>query len=448
MTAGERVFIDLLPEKWIGLPPALPAEVVKELSERALAAERALRLQKMADEAKKRPPVRVRASVQPTFVRFVFEMPDGVDVSSSLNADKFSLSFTSALTFDLADAKIAMPANIQSINQKAEGDTSRVDVASIGEVDVRSHSARTRPTSSTSAFDQAQKPPQTANSPETKTSPAAAPPGDKASDVVPPIAEQIAREAALDVKPEVKLPAVVTDEKPAAVPAKPEATIEAAPAPKPVAAVEVPVNVAPVPSPPKPKNAPPPDALAVSPAPGVVVDARLSSDDFRLTFPFKSPTAAAVFRRSDSIWMVFDTDQAIDASAIRREGASIVADATTVDLPKGRAIRIRLNRPQLAALIGDELWIDSCSCRQGAVDRRSRWPPRATSPIRSAPVSASVWRSPDKLHRFDDPDAGDALLVDDRQPAGARLCQASGFRGILAAGSRSTASLFSRNPMT
>ena len=54
MTAGERVFIDLLPEKWTGLPPALPAEVVKELSERALAAERALRMQKLAEEAKKR----------------------------------------------------------------------------------------------------------------------------------------------------------------------------------------------------------------------------------------------------------------------------------------------------------------------------------------------------------------------------------------------------------
>ncbi|MFX9123766.1 hypothetical protein ABTN41_20105, partial [Acinetobacter baumannii] len=82
------------PEKWTGLPPALPAEVVKELSERALAAERALRMQKIADEATKRPPVRVRVSIQPTFVRFVFEMPDGVNVSSSLGTEKFTLSFT------------------------------------------------------------------------------------------------------------------------------------------------------------------------------------------------------------------------------------------------------------------------------------------------------------------------------------------------------------------
>ena len=138
MTAGERVFIDLLPEKWVGLPPALPAEVVKELSERALAAERALRMQKIADEAKKRPPVRVRASVQPTFVRFVFEMPDGVNVSSSLGTEKFTLSFTAPLVFDLADAKIAMPANITSINQKIDGEASRVDIALVGEADIHS----------------------------------------------------------------------------------------------------------------------------------------------------------------------------------------------------------------------------------------------------------------------------------------------------------------------
>jgi hypothetical protein len=114
MAAGERLFVDLLPESWAGLPPGLPAEVVRELSARALAAERALRAQKIADDAKQRPPVRVRASVQPTFVRFVFEMPDGVAVSSSLNVDKFVLAFAAPLTFDLADAKIAMPTNIKS----------------------------------------------------------------------------------------------------------------------------------------------------------------------------------------------------------------------------------------------------------------------------------------------------------------------------------------------
>ncbi len=138
MTAGERVFIDLLPDSWKGPPPGLPLEVIRELSERARNAERALRQQRAIAEAKKRTPIRVRASVQPTFVRFVFEMPDGVGVSSVLNDQKLTLSFTAGLTFDLADAKLAAPSNIASINQKLDGDSSAVEVALIGDVDVHS----------------------------------------------------------------------------------------------------------------------------------------------------------------------------------------------------------------------------------------------------------------------------------------------------------------------
>src|SRR4051812_12043144 len=138
MTAGERIFVDLLPDSWRGLPPSLPQEVIRELSERARVAERALRAQRAAEAAKKRAPVRVHASVQPTFVRFVFELPDGAGVSSVLNEQKLALVFNTALTFDLADARLAAPSNVASINQRIEGDAAVVEVALIGEVDVHS----------------------------------------------------------------------------------------------------------------------------------------------------------------------------------------------------------------------------------------------------------------------------------------------------------------------
>src|SRR5262245_51698485 len=138
MTAGERLFVDLLPESWTGAPPPLPIEVVRELSERARAAERALRQQKADDAARKRPPVRVKASVQPTFVRFIFEMPDGVGVSSVLNEQKLTLLFNAPLTFDLADAKVATPPNVASISQRIDGEKSVVEAELIGDVDVHS----------------------------------------------------------------------------------------------------------------------------------------------------------------------------------------------------------------------------------------------------------------------------------------------------------------------
>ena len=93
--------------------------VIRELAARARAAERALRAQLAVASARKKPPVRVRASVQPTFVRFVFEMPDGVNVSSVLNEQKLTLQFNSVLNFDLADAKVAAPPNVASISQRS-----------------------------------------------------------------------------------------------------------------------------------------------------------------------------------------------------------------------------------------------------------------------------------------------------------------------------------------
>ena len=138
MAAGERIFVDMLPDGWKGPPPSLPMEVVRELAERARAAERALRLQRAEGEARKRPPIRVRALVQPTFVRFVFEMPDGVSASSVLNDQKLTLQFNAILIFDLADAKVAAPPNVASIGQRVDIGKTMVDIALIGDVDVHS----------------------------------------------------------------------------------------------------------------------------------------------------------------------------------------------------------------------------------------------------------------------------------------------------------------------
>ena len=54
MTAGERIFVDFLPDGWTGPPPSLPAEVIRELAARARAAERALRAQLAVAAAKKK----------------------------------------------------------------------------------------------------------------------------------------------------------------------------------------------------------------------------------------------------------------------------------------------------------------------------------------------------------------------------------------------------------
>jgi hypothetical protein len=456
MTAGERVFVDLLPDGWSGPPPALPLEVVRELSARARAAERALRQARATSEVKQRAPIRVRASVQPTFVRFVFEMPDGVGISSVLNDQKLTLLFNAALTFDLADAKVAAPPNIASISQKIDGDNSAVEVTLIGEVDV--HSFREDKNYIIDvAFQQAEKPPSPVadalHAPEKAVAEKAAPekavpekaaapmpapvtavpaatakpveespPPRQSSEIVPPNSEMLAAQAKIEIKPEAA-------SRPEAAP-KPEAGPKPETAPKPVAAPEAPMSsppakeatAQPMPEKPVPVAIPPKIALAAArPAPaagiaeaGASVDARRDSDGLRLIFNFASATHAALFRRADTVWMVFDTTTPIDVGPIRDKGGAIVAETSRMPLEKGQAIRVRLNRPQMASLQGEER-ADGMNWTVAFADiMQSPTQPLIATRNISDRAHANVTVPFPKhglLHRLTDPGAGDTIMV-------------------------------------
>jgi tetratricopeptide (TPR) repeat protein len=411
MTAGERIFVDLLPDSWSGLPPSLPQEVIRELSERARVAERALRAQHAAELALKRAPVRVRASVQPTFVRFVFELPDGASVSSALNEQKLALVFNSALSFDLADARLAAPSNIASINQKIEGENASVEVALIGDVDV--HSFREDKNYIVDiGFQQSEKPSPLA-SPAAPTAPAVKPaasdkpvdeaPPQRSGEIVPPTSETIAREAKLDPTPEPK-------PQPAAPP------VAAAPAP--VIAKETPAPA--VVAPPKMVLAAAEPAVEIKPAALDKVEARRNSDGLRLSFSFASAAPAALFRRADVVWLIFDSAKPLDLEPLRREAGSVVGEVSALPLEQGQAIRMRLNRPQLASLTGDEKtgqnWVVTFADTMQTPSQPLTAIRNITDPVR-ANVTVPIAR-PGLMHRLVDPDAGDALLVITAPPPG------------------------------
>ena len=462
MTAGERIFVDFLPDSWTGPPPALPAAVVRELAERARVAERALRAQMAVNAAKKRPPVRVRASVQPTFVRFVFEMPDGVNVSSVLNDQKLTLQFNSVLNFDLADAKVAAPPNIASINQRADVDSSAVDIVLIGEVDVHSFREEKNYVIDV-AFQQAEKPalaePQAEAKPAVPAKPGPAsrisrdktlkesPPPQQPAEIPPATSETIAEQARIEIKPaqiteapavaEAATPAVekVTPAKDNAAPAAekmaaaPETTsppAEAAKVAQPAeqvqaAAAEAPKAVAPKQAPPPaepPKQAapaasgPPPESGAKDKA--ATVEARRDSDGLRVTFSFAAPTPAALFRRADTVWLVFDHAKPIDIEPIRAKGGAVIGDVSLLPLEKGQAIRLRLNRPQIPSL-ESEGRANGAEWTLTFADRGQATPlPLMVLRNITDPALANVTvplANPGAMHRLVDPDAGDTLLV-------------------------------------
>src|SRR5262249_39905774 len=60
MAAGERLFVDLLPESWTGAPPSLPQEVIEELNKRARDAEKRGRHARPLGQPKGGTPVPVR----------------------------------------------------------------------------------------------------------------------------------------------------------------------------------------------------------------------------------------------------------------------------------------------------------------------------------------------------------------------------------------------------
>jgi tetratricopeptide (TPR) repeat protein len=411
MMAGERVFVDLLPDTWSGLPPGLPSEVVRELAERARAAERLLRQQRVIAEASKRAPIRVRASLQPTFVRFIFETPAGVGVSSVLNEQKLTLSFNAVLTFDLADARVSAPANVASISQKIDGDQSAVEIALIGDVDIHSfrdeknyvvdvafQQSEKSSASSSPASDNSQVPASAAPAvPAASERPADDPPARKSGEVAPMPPERFARAADVEVKPE---PAPKLSPEPAMPdPAHP--------------AKETPDSPAQLPSKITLAAAEPPSESGASESAAADPPKR-NSDGLTLTFSFDAPTPAALFRHADTAWLVFDSVKPVDIDAIRGKGGTIVAEVDRLPLDKGQAIRIRLKRPQMVSLTGDDPGRAANWTVTFADTMQTPTQPLMTTRNIADPALANVTvplSRPGLLHRFVDPDAGDTLVV-------------------------------------
>ena len=451
MTAGERVFVDFLPDSWSGPPPGLPQDVVRELAERARIAERELRQQRILAEASKRPPVKVHASVQPTFVRFVFEVPDGVGISSVLNEQKLKLLFGKVLSFDLTDAKLAAPPSVASINQKTEAETSTVEIVLVGDVDV--HSFREDKNYVVDvAFQQAEKTsplPSVADAlhapmraAETRASPLpapsspampampATPAGSAAPVTAPAVSEKASAMTSAPPQASEALPAT-----PAAQPTRPEVHPEQTP--KTPAASEPSTSVPPKEPPPgaaeaAPKISPPPaPAQDLKPVgANSPVGSSRDSDGLHLTFSFPAATPAALFRRADTLWLVFDSRKPIDIEPLRSQLGGVMSDVGVVALEQGLAVRIRLSRPQLPSLTGEEVASGMIWTLTFADVMQAPTQPLAAIRNIAEPSLANVTVPLPKaglLHRFVDPEAGDTLLVATAMPPAHGLVKRQDF---------------------
>jgi tetratricopeptide (TPR) repeat protein len=375
MVAGERLFIDLLPEGWKGPPPGLPQDVVEDLNRRARDAENKIRQQRHLVQQRRQIPIRVRAAKHPTFTRFVFRLPDLIGVTTDRGDDSLTLKFDAPLTLDLSEAKAALPPMIEALDLDVDDDKTAVRFAFAGKAEVRTFREDGSYVLDISAA------------------------SESAKEIAGPGGAIERKLAESDV---AKSP----DAKPAAADAKPTAS-DPMPAPGPVA--EQPAARATVA--PAAGEAPrAPAHIVRAPNAPVAVELHRQGDALRLLFPFAAPVPAAAFRRADTLWLVFDTDAPIDLGVVDNEVSRTIRSATAARSGQAQIVRIKLERPRLVSLGSDgTTWI-------AIIGDSIVEPTRALTINRNivAPTRASAiipFDDPRQLHRIADPDLGDTLLV-------------------------------------
>lgn len=297
--AGDKAFIDLLPESWKGLLPGPPPEAIAELTER-------LRLAEIkARESASRPsaPVLVpaltlrRASL-PTLERLTFTTPAGTALKTERDGSTLKLTFDKPMSADAALLRAALPEGFGLVALEPGKGALKLSLSMPPDWQARDFSDET------GLVVDLLKP--------------AKPPSVALTDLEkPPVTPQAAAGNDAKAPPE---PKPATDAKSAE--AKPVET-------KPVAAALTPVPDLP---------------------PSKV---QIAAVDKRLDFRFPRPTGAAAYLDAGTMTLVFDTRDTIDPADLTGLLPKAIAQTTVSREGKVTLVRLRLAGQPLARLFAD-----------------------------------------------------------------------------------------------
>jgi tetratricopeptide (TPR) repeat protein len=299
--AGERAFIDLLPENWKGVLPGPPPEVIADMTERLRQAESRAREAARAAQAARKPLV-LRSASLPTLDRLNFDVPPETKLTSDLKDGLLTLTFDQPLSVDPAVIRNALPEGVALRGQETGKASTTVALAVPKSWQMRSFRDEDGLTVDLL------RPPGAAATPDPVAALIAA---------AAPAAESAAPPAAA---PSGQAPA-------APAPATPTASAPAAAAP----AADKPA-APPAPAPAQAAAAPP-----VDPFPQPI---RIVAGANRLDFRFPRPTGAAAFVESGIATLVFDTRDTIDPSELKGVLPQQIEEATVTR--EGRVVRVRL----------------------------------------------------------------------------------------------------------
>ncbi len=299
LEAGDKAFVDLLPENWTGQLPGLPPEVLAELTQRLRLAEaRAREIARMPAPAPK--PLGFRTARLPTLDRLMFSAPPEALLTPSLDDGKLTLNFDQPLAVTPSQIRSLLPADFTLEQAKIGDDRTQLVFTVPKERQLRSfrdeggwtvdlpHSGAAAPLSLADL--------QAASPSEAKPA-------------------------------EPKAP----EQKPAAAP-QPSTPVADTPQaqPRPVATVAA--------------DAPPRDVEIASAAEG---------DGGRIDFRFSRPTGAAAFTEPGRVTLVFDTRDTLDPAKLKGVLPALVEDVTVTREAKVTLVRLKTRRQQIVRLSDD-----------------------------------------------------------------------------------------------
>ena len=150
--------------------------------------------------------------------------------------------------------------------------------------------------------------------------------------------------------------------------------------------------------------------IAMLPQPPITPQIVAQDSTIRVTFPFDRDTPAAVFRRGDVVWMLFDTVTGINAPAPSRALDAFAKDTTVMPAGDLQVVRLDLSADRLATLGSEgKAWVLSLGSTMLAPTE-----PIALTKSNDAnglyQVDADLQR-PGRVHQFTDPVVGDTLTV-------------------------------------
>lgn len=349
LEAGERLFIDLLPSAWQGLPPALPPEVVNELAERGrVAAIKAERARKAELAKTLNPRAQVRVGRNPTFIRVQFAWTADTEGSFRIDGSKGVIDFDWPVPVDLYALASDLPDEITTVASDVGASGSRIELGLAKGVKPRFY--QTDPRTFVLDID---------------------------IDAKAGVAALIAAEELAEEKQRREM----------------EEALKTAQMEGGSAAGEGAAPMSPG-----------------APATAIIPTVSTVGSTIRVNFPFERDTAAAVFRRGDVVWMVFDTDVAIGEPSGKDMLSAIASGFEVIPAGATKVVRMDLAVDKLATL-GSEgrSWVLSLGDELLAATEPVR-PARQRDETGQMRMVADLAR-PFEVHDFRDPVAGDMLKV-------------------------------------